>query len=262
MRTMINSLRLLALWCLSSAILATPQQLLSDFQTMRLSATNAVTSFYMFSGLDASSKYERLIDSAMENFTKALTNAQTLAEVNDMKDELASISTDWKHLSSLMKQNREAVLKQGFPEVVLVDEMGRTSMAIVEKASDAYNKLQKISGIMPNNIVQQSRDLALLMQEITMQYAARGTSNLGQVFLGDFSRPISELAEDFQKHLKLLEGEVRSPKTDVLLSNISSKWRFMEERIRDYNQNTVPFLVVSYNDRIIEHLVELEAMYR
>ena len=55
---------------------------------------------------------------------------------------------------------------------------------------------------------------------------------------------------------------VKSQKTEVLMGSVKSKWRFMEERIKNYNENTVPFLVVSYNDRIIEHLEELESMFQ
>ena len=60
MKSAINLLRsgvlLGVLLSLSHTALATPQQLLSDLQHMRLAATNAVTNFYMFSGLDADSK--------------------------------------------------------------------------------------------------------------------------------------------------------------------------------------------------------------
>ena len=262
MRALTHIFFTLALTVLCPAALATPQQLLSDFQHMRLSATNAVTNFYMFSGLDADSKYERRIDVSMEKFGKAMTSAQQLATASSMENEVTAIAADWKKLSQLMTENRSDMLRQGFPNVRLVDEMGRTSAVIVEKASAAYDQLQQKSGIKPSPIVQKTRDLALLMEEITSQYAARGTTNLGQVFMGSYSRTLTEMAEDFQKTLDELSAQVKSAQTDVLMNSIHSKWRFMEERIRNYNEKTVPFLVVSYNDRIIEHLEELEAMFR
>lgn len=262
MRPLVHSLLIFALSAFCASALATPQQLLSDFQHMRLSATNAVTNFYMFSGLDADSKYERRIDVSMEKFNKAMISAQQLATASNMGNEVAAIAADWKNLSQLMEENRNDMLRQGFPNVRLVDEMGRTSATIVEKASAAYDQLQQKSGIKPSPIVQKTRDLALLMEEITSQYAARGTTNLGQVFMGSYSRTLTEMAEDFQKTLNELSVQVKSAQTDVLMNSIHSKWRFMEERIRNYNEKTVPFLVVSYNDRIIEHLEELEGMFR
>src|SRR5690606_34851183 len=158
---------------------------------------------------------------------------------------------DWKKLSELMTLNRADMLKQGFPNVRLVDEMGRLSTEIVNKASAAYDLLQERSGIKPGPVVQKTRHLALLMEEITSQYAARGTSPLGEVLIGNYDGPLTGLAEEFQNILNDPSTQVESAQTDVLMNSIHSKWRFMEERIRNYNESTVPFLVVSYNDRII-----------
>ncbi|PIQ41786.1 MAG: hypothetical protein COW58_01245, partial [Thalassolituus sp. CG17_big_fil_post_rev_8_21_14_2_50_53_8] len=131
MRLAFNTARLVVLLLLSQAALATPQQLLTDLQHMRLAATNAVTNFYMFSGLDADSKYERRIDQSMKKFNDSLTSARQLASINGMGDSVASIDADWKKLSELMMINRNDMLKQGYPNVRLVDEMGRKSMEIV-----------------------------------------------------------------------------------------------------------------------------------
>lgn len=262
MRALTQFLPALALSFFCSVAMATPQQLLADFQHMRLSATNAVTNFYMFSGLDADSKYERRIDISMNKFAQAIDSARQLAAANNMQEEVTSIVSGWNKLEELMKTNRADMLRQGFPNVRLVDEMGRTSADIVGKASAAYETLQQKSGIKPSPVVQKTRDLALLMEEITAQYAARGTTNLGQVFMGNYDRTLNEMAEEFQSILNDLSIQVKSAQTDVLMNSIHSKWRFMEQRIRNYNESTVPFLVVSYNDRIIEHLEELEAMFR
>lgn len=261
MRAVTNLFRAAVLLLVSQTVLATPQQLLADLQHMRLAATNAVTNFYMFSGLDADSKYDRRIQQSMKRFAEALDSARQLAPLNGMADEMAAIEVDWKRLSELMTINRNDMLRQGFPNVRLVDEMGRKSADIVGKASAAYARLEDISGIRPSPVIEKARDLALLMEEITSQYAARGTSNLGQVFMGSYDRTLTEMAEDFHNELTLLEQLVRAPENDVLMDNVKSKWRFMEERIRNYNENTVPFLVVSYNDRIIEHLEELESRF-
>lgn len=261
MQAVFNFVRAVTLLLVSQVALATPQQLLADLQHMRLSATNAVTNFYMFSGLDADSKYERRIDQSMTRFSRALDDARQLAPLNSIGDEVAAIEADWKQLSGLMTTNRNDMLRQGFPNVRLVDEMGRKSAEIVTKTSAVYNQLLQSSGIRPDPVVQKARDLALLMEEITSQYAARGTSNLGQVFMGSYERSLTEMAEDFQKQLDELEAIVKAPENDILMDNVKNKWRFMEERIRNYNENTVLFLVVSYNDRIIEHLEELESRY-
>ena len=261
MKTAINLIRIGAFLLFSQAVMATPQQLLTDLQHMRLAATNAITNFYMFSGLDADSKYERRIDVALGKFNASLASARELAAVNSLGDDIAAIEAEWNSVSDLMTTNRNDMLNQGFPNVRLVDEMGRTSAEVVDKISKAYDKLQQSSGIRPSPVVEKARDLALLMEEITSQDAARGTTNLGQVFMGSYERTLTDMADDFHQQLQALEEMVRQGQNDVLMNNVNSKWRFMEERIKNYNENTVPFLVVSYNDRIIEHLEELERRF-
>ena len=86
MKTAINLIRIGAFLLFSQAVMATPQQLLTDLQHMRLAATNAITNFYMFSGLDADSKYERRIDVALGKFNASLASARELAAVNSLGD--------------------------------------------------------------------------------------------------------------------------------------------------------------------------------
>lgn len=244
----------------STLAYATPQQLLENLHNMRLASTNAVTNFYMFSGLDADSKYEQRIQSSIDRFDKVLADAQMLAKNNDMSTNISRISGDWKHFKELMATNRTDLINKGFPEVRLVIEMAETNDALVVLLSEAYVELQEKSGIVPNKNIQQARSLALLMEEITSEYSIRATTNMGHVYAGIGDSAIVEMADSFQKQLENLTAQAGSAKTEALLSNIQSKWKFIERRIRNFNENTVVFLVVSYNDRIVEHLQELEEL--
>lgn len=244
----------------SAFVQATPQQLLGDLHSMRLASTNAVTNYYMFSGLDADSKYEQRIVESMERFDSALNSAQMLADNNGMTDSVKEISVNWKKFKNLMNINRTDIISKGFPEVGRVLDMSETNETIVNQLSAAYVDLQQKSGIVPNKKIQQARTLALLMEEITSEYAIRATTNMGHVFAGIGDSAIVEMADNFQKQLQALLAAANSPKTEALLSNIESKWKFIETRIRNFNENTVVFLVVSYNDRIVEHLQELEEL--
>lgn len=249
---------LLALVCQHS--FATPQELLAQLQQIRLSSTNAITNFYMFSGLDADRKYQRLIEQSTKKTKAALIDAQALAKNNNMDSDVAAIQKSWQDLEKLLTANTNDILKQGFPDVRLVDEMRRINADLVTQVDNAYLKLQDTSGIKPNAAIAKARNLAVLMEKITTQYAIRGTTNLGHVFAGGSDSNIAELADEFQKGLDELSIQVKASKTDILMENIRSKWGFIADRVRNYNENTVPFLVVSYNDRIVEHLHELESL--
>lgn len=249
----------LALFCTPSW--ATPQQMLSDLQLVRLNAAASMTNFYMYTGLDLDSRYKQRLEQNHARFTQAFTSAEKIAAANSLTTEVAELKSTWQKFDQLVNDNLREMERQGFPNVRLVDDMGNTSNQLIEMATAARDKLYESSGIKASEVVTLSRELALLMERITAQYAARGTSNLGQVFVGNSEQTLPEMAEVFAKELQKLNKAATFPGSENILNSIQSKWRFMEERIRNYNQNAVVFLVVSYNDRIIEHLQELEAQY-
>lgn len=259
---MIRFVQLLALFLLTSMSHATPQQLLSELQQMRLASIEVVTNFYMFTGLDADAKYDRRMQQSAERFKTSLENANELAIANNASDNMANITADWKKLNELLMSNREDMMTQGFPEVLLVDEMDRASQSLVKKITGTYQQIQQETGITPPEIVKKSRSLALLMEEITAQYAARATTNLGQVFMGNSERTLEQMADEFQVGLEELRAMLQGKQADNILKSIDSKWKFMSNSVKNYNQNTVLFLVVSYNDRILMHLKELEERFR
>lgn len=259
---MMRFLQIVTLSLITQLAQATPQQLLTELQQLRLTSTDVVTNFYMFTGLDADSKYDRRMQQGMKKFETALASASELAIANGVSDSITAINSDWVEFKKLLLSNRNDMMTQGFPNVRLVDEMGRTNQKIVQKVSMTYEQVKESSGITPAPIVQKSRNLALLMEEITSQYAARGTTNLGQVFMGNSERSLEQMADDFQQGLNELHGLLRGKSVDTILNSIDSKWKFMAQSVKNYNENTVPFLVVSYNDRILMHLNELEQRFQ
>lgn len=264
MRTVLSFVCASLLFCVSSLASATPQQLLTDLHHMRLAATSMVTNYYMFAGLEADAKFNRLIDSSMERFNSALDSALQQAADNNMDTEVQAVQKDWLKLTELLNTNRNDILTKGFPENHLVDDMGKLGTLLVREISDEYSTLENKSQIHPDVVVERSRELALLMALITEQYAAEGTSNLGYLVVGtgENTTSLSELADQFQSKLNQLQQLVKGQAAEVQVRNISSKWTFVAERIRSNDKTSVPFLVVSYNDRILGHLEDIEANYR
>lgn len=240
---------------------ATPQQLLSDFQQVRLNAAASMTNFYMYSGLDLDSRYKQRLMQNREYFIQAFASAEKLANANQLTQEVTEIKKLWQTFDKLTQENLADMEKQGFPNVRLVGEMDSASQQLISTASAARDQLYENSGVSPNKVVKQARELALLMERITSQYAARGTSNLGQVFVGSSEQTLTEMGDEFAGKLKQLKLDAKSNSTEDILNSIQSKWNFIESRIKNYNENAVVFLVVSYNDRIIAHLQELEQLY-
>ncbi len=242
----------------SAFVYATPQQLLQKIHSMRLDSTNAITNYYMFSGLAADSKYEQRILKNLERFDEALEYVEGQADNNDISTDIKEIAENWKIFKDLMDKNRSDIKVKGHPDFIFVIKMMELNNKMVDQLTTAYLAFQKSSGIVPNKQIQKARDLALLMEKITNAYSLRASTNMTHVYsdIGDSAI----LADSFHKLLESLVTAASSPKTETLLDNIQKKWSFIEAPIRNFNENTVVFIVVSYNDRIVDHLQELEEL--
>jgi len=256
-----KGLFLITLSLFAVQVFATPQQLLSNVHKLRLLSTESLTNFYMYSGLDADTKYGKKIINNLESFTKVLDATQQLPAADGISDSMSSITESWAQFDELIRLNYNDMKSQGFPNVRLVDEMGKVNATLLKTITKAYEDAKISTGIAPPAAVETARTLAMTMEEITSQYAARGTSNLGQVFMGSYERSLEQMAVAFRTDLVNLKEQVDQNSSQRIIRAIDSKWNFMERSIKNYNENTVPFLVTSYSERIIMNLEELVAMH-
>ncbi|MFT4906421.1 MAG: hypothetical protein ACI978_000486 [Oleispira sp.] len=263
MKTLLEfrSLLLIALSLFSLQAFATPQELLSNVHKLRLLSTESITNFYMYSGLDADSKYGKKITNNLAAFEKSLATARSLPAADGIADSINQIDRSWNEFNKLIRINYNDMEKQGFPNVRLVDEMGKAHATLLKDLSKAYQDAQISTGTKPAAVVETARTLAVTMEEITSQYAARGTSNLGQVFMGSYERSLDQMAVAFRTDLAKLKQQIDPNDSQNILRAIDSKWNFMERSIKNYNENTVPFLVTSYSERIIMNLEEIVALH-
>lgn len=257
----IRTLLVFAFALFSSQVFATPQQLLNNIHKMRLLSSESLTNFYMYSGLDADSKYGKKILNNLNEFDKVLENTRLIPAADGISDSLVKIDESWNQFDKLIRINYNDMRTQGFPNVRLVDEMGKVNASLLKTLSQAYQDSKVSTGISPPEVVETARTLSITMEEITSQYAARGTSNLGQVFMGSYERSLEQMAEAFRNDLVSLKTQASQDNSQRLLRAIDSKWNFMERSIQNYNENTVPFLVTSYSERIIVNLEELVVMH-
>jgi hypothetical protein len=256
-----KGLLLITLSLFAAQVFATPQQLLSNVHKLRLLSTESLTNFYMYSGLDADSKYGKKILNNLSSFNKTFEKTQQLPAADGIKDSMTNINDSWQRFEELIRVNYKDMESQGFPNVRLVDEMGKVNATLLKSLTKAYEDAKVSTGITPPAAVETARTLAMTMEEITSQYAARGTSNLGQVFMGSYERTLEQMADAFRTDLVSLKAQVNPTSSQRLLRAIDSKWNFMERSIKNYNENTVPFLVTSYSERIIVNLEELVVMH-
>jgi hypothetical protein len=254
-----HAIALLIMLITSSLSMASP--LNEDLQQLRLSVTDAMTSFYMYNGLEADMKYAARIDRDMTTAFDALTR---ITESNHSDEEQAfvrSLLSGWNTFSTLMGESRNDIVTKGYPNIRLVDDMGTACLSITQDATRLYGIAARASNPTLDDVVRMSDNLSFQMAEITAQYTGRGTSNVGQVFVGYNKSTPKEMAEKFDRQLNELDQVVR-PEDTLNINGIRNKWAFLSRSISNYNENSVPFLVVTYNDRIIEKLSQLAEQYR
>jgi hypothetical protein len=256
-----KGLLLIALTLFTMQAFATPQQLLTNVHKLRLLSTESLTNFYMYSGLDADSKYGKKVIKNLNEFEKVLAATGSLPASDGITDSMEKVNLSWNEFNDLIRINYQDMETKGFPNVRLVDEMGKLNTVLLKSLSKAYQDAQISTGTKPPAVVETARTLSITMEEITSQYAARGTSNLGQVFMGSYERSLDQMADAFRTDLISLKEQVDPNNSKNILRAIDSKWNFMERSIKNYNENTVPFLVTSYSERIIMNLEEIVAMH-
>lgn len=226
----------------------------ADIHVLKVQTTNAMTNFYMYQGLDADLKYANRIDESMAA-AYAAASLIISGTAEDINEEAAQkMVAHWDIFNNLMAANRKDIVTRGYPDMRLVNEMGDACLALVN-AADQLTTSGNVS-----EVTRIARALAFRMSDITSQYTGRGTSNLGQVFVGYQEQTPKEMATEFEKLLDQLDSKI--PEEDALrVDAIRHKWEFLSRSISNYNENSVPFLVVNYNDSIVEALHQLAAAY-
>jgi|TARA_R110001592_G_scaffold89789_1_gene263853 hypothetical protein len=246
----------LALLLTSVSSHAAANELMIQLQHMRLASIGVMTDFFMYTGLDGDSKYGRRMNADMESFNASLAQARENVASQELISHLNDIEQEWLSFTQSLNSNRNLVENQGFPSVQMVDELGRLNNALVTRISAAYHQVAGVSDTNP--AIEKVRDMAMLLQEMTTQYAASAAMDDSEVYLGEYKRTMQKMTSDFEFRLADLKAVAYQRSTHILMDNINSKWRFLRNSITRQHEMDVPFLVISYNDRIIRHLEELE----
>lgn len=241
----------------SSLASANPEQLLSHLQHMRLSSISSMSNFFMFSGLNADRKYERRMMKDLTFFSESLTAAQGLVAGGPPGEHIATIATDWNTYVEKLTAHQKVVADMG---QIAADEsmaLGALCNSLSAAIAKAYADIETTGK--PNPKVAAARSLSILLQEMTTQYAASGAVGNAGFHAGEYKRSMADMSKTFTDDLAKLSSNARNLNTGLLLDDIDSKWRMLSQSLNSEDGNGVPFLIISYNDRIIHHLEELES---
>ncbi|MEX6502479.1 hypothetical protein [Pseudomonas zhanjiangensis] len=234
---------------------------LHNLHQLRLATQKSLSDFYMYNSMEGDQRYAQMIGQSLD---EAGARLQALSDMpgegsKALRSQLEQLWTGYKidlnKLTSALKQ-------QGYTDLQPVADLADRNQQLMSLSQELYNKIQQEGGYSAATLTQQSREQSLLMRAIAVDYASRSAS-VGATFMGGGdARPIDELVNEFASKLTRLErAPENTPQIKQTLNEIGTKWRYIEKSLRNYNENSVPFLVNKYSDSIIEGLEQVSAQY-
>jgi hypothetical protein len=240
---------------------ADPTDDLLRLHQLRLATQKSLGDFYMYNGMEGDQRYARMIGESLQEGQAYLDG------LGEMPGEASKalrgqLQANWQSYRSALQALMEAMRSQGYTDLQPVADLADNNQRLMAISDELYQKIQQESGFSVPPLTQKSRDQSLLMQNIAVDYASRSASVGTSFFGGGEERGIDELVGEFANQLgSLSSAQQNTPQISAALNSIETKWRYIEKSLRNYNENTVPFLISKYSDSIIEGLEGVSAQY-
>lgn len=240
---------------------AAPADSLLKLHQMRLAAQRSLGDFYMYNGMEGDQRYARMID---ESVQQADARLQELGEMPGEASKAlhGQLAQEWRNYTGELTGLVTTLKQRGFTDLQPVADLTERNKRLMELGNELYTRIQQEGATQVPPLTQRSREQSLLMQTIAVDYASRSASIGGSFMGGSGGKAIDELANDFASQLASLEqAPQNTPEIRQALDGISTKWRYIENSLKNYNEKSVPFLINKYSDRIIDGLEDVSARY-
>ncbi|MDO8696918.1 MAG: hypothetical protein Q7J74_07400 [Pseudomonas sp.] len=239
-----------------------PEELLKLHQ-LRLAAQKSLGDFYMLNAMEGDLRYARLIKESLQAGHALLEKIKTMPGEGS-KALLAQLEQQWSAYEGELNLLTETLKTQGYTDLQPVADLATRSQQLLALSTELYSKIQQESGSNVPALTQLSRDESLLMETISVSYAARSASVGGSFigFGGENGKSIDQLANEFDINLnKLEQAPQNTAETRQAVAAIIVKWRYIEKSLKNYNEKSVPFLINKYSNRITDGLEAVSAQY-
>ncbi|TBU77251.1 hypothetical protein [Phytopseudomonas daroniae] len=228
---------------------------------MHLAAQKSLGDFYMYNSMEGDQRYARMIDESRREASEQLQKLANMPDVGAARLQ-AQLQQEWQAYDQELTALMSTLGKQGYTDLQPVADMAARNRQVLATCQALHEALQHADTHAISEQTADTRQLSLLMQSLAVSYAARSAS-VGASFSGDSAeRPIEELVADFSSRLDALRSlPGNSVAINSALDGVLTKWRYIENSLRNYNEKSVPFLVNKYSDSIIHGLMEVTDLY-
>lgn len=237
------------------------QSTLHQLFQMRLAIQRSIGAFYMFNGLEQDQRYAKTAD---ENAVQAADYLWSLATPDSSASQnlKTQLVNDVNAYSSKLDRLINAIQEQGYSDLQPVADLAELNSNILKNSQALVQLIAQEQQYTAPELTQLAREQSLLIQGIAADYAARSASVGASFFADGEKQPLDQLSERFARNLTLLQGHPsNNPSTKQSLRAIEVKWRYIENSLKNYNENSVPFVIDKYAGSITQGLEHVAAQY-
>lgn len=257
LRTLLASLLLVP----GLAIATQTSPYLEHLLRLQLAAQKSLGDFYMYNSMEGDQRYARTIEESRQEAGEQLRKLADMPDIGAARLQ-GQLQQQWQAYERDLNELMGALEKQGYTDLQPVADMAARNRQVLATSQALYEALQRADAGAISEQTASTRELSLLMQGIAVSYAARSAS-VGASFSGDSSeRPIEDQVTDFSSRLDALRNRPgNDAQINTALDGVATKWRYIENSLRNYNEKSVPFLVNKYSDSIIRGLMDVTELY-
>ncbi len=236
--------------------------LIRNLHNLRIQSYFAINAYYNFSAAQGDKALLADINEASAEVQTLLDATVALPAAKNYAKQLGQIKTEWKTLGQQLKMNIGDILKTGFPDLRLVDDMARQNQTFNQLILELDDKAKTELGVTLPDRIAKIRESAISLSLMMTKYSARSTSNVSQIFQGSMNdKGIDVIAAEYEASFAIVKAAATgNPKAEKIVTSILAKWNFIRGSYINYNENNVNYVVNLYSTRIILALLELEGV--
>lgn len=228
---------------------------------LRLETQRSIGDFYMLNSQEQDQRYARQAEAnlvtAQDNLNKlpAAKTPEAQALHIQLKQDFSAYSTELRRLISVLED-------QGYTDLQPIADLATLNNTILKITADLENQIKKDNQYALPKLTLLAREQSLLIQGIAADYAARSAS-VGASFIADGEKqPLDKRSEQFANTLAAMQKDpANTSDTIKSLRAIQTKWRYIEGSLKNYNEDSVPFVIDKYARSITKSFEQLASQY-
>ncbi len=237
------------------------QSTLNQLFLMRLATQRSIGAFYMFNNQEQDQRYAK---TAADNASQAARYLQGLAapQSADGQTLKAQLTNDFSDYNRQLERLIGAIQERGYSDLQPVANLALLNSSILKNSQELTQLIAQEQQYTTPELTQLAREQSLLMQSIAADYAARSASVGASFFADGEKQPLDQLSELFARNLAIMQNHSgNNPDINKSLRAIEVKWRYIENSLKNYNENSVPFVIDKFARSITQSLEQIAAQY-